>query len=138
MKTKVISMLALAVFIMSYLGASEAKTAPPTLGPWELIGTHVVDYGLDHDVIDLNNTTETYTSIKIVVKQGSVNVHKATVHFANDDKQDIDLSKNLNTSTDETVIDLKGNDRVIKKVTFWYNTKNKSESKGVVEVWGKK
>lgn len=137
MKIVLMTLFALALIVTGST-STRAQNVSTKAGNWELLGSHVVDYTLDHDVVDLKNTTETYTSLKIVVKQGAVNVHKATVHFASGSNQDIDLSNNLNASNDGQVIDLKGNDRVINKVTFWYNTKTKSESKGIVEVWGKK
>jgi hypothetical protein len=72
------------------------------------------------------------------MKEGTVNMHKATVHFANGDKQDIDFPKNLTPQNDGEIIDLKGNDRVIEKITFWYDTKATSPEKATIEVFGKK
>lgn len=105
---------------------------------WDKLGTEAVDYAIDHDVVTIQpGSTETYTALKIKVVNGTVNVHKATVHFANGDTQDVDLPKELNTGNDGKLIDLKGNKRAIEKVTFWYDTKASSNEKAVVEVWGK-
>ncbi len=64
-------------------------------------------------------------------------MHKATVHFTNGDTQDIEFSAEVNAANDGRLWDLKGNSRAIEKVTFWYDTKNESNNKSIVEVWGK-
>jgi len=108
------------------------------LKAWEPLGTRVVDYTLDHDVVSLKNSKEAFTALKVTVKNGSLNMHKVTVHFANGDKQDIDFPEVLTPENDGKVIDLKGNDRVIEKVTFWYDTRANSKDKSTIEVFGKK
>lgn len=104
---------------------------------WDKLGTKIVDYTIDHDVVTASSK-ETYSALKIKVNNGTVNVHKATVHFANGDTQDIKLPDELSAGNDGKLIDLKGNKRAIEKVTFWYDTKNSSADKAVVEVWAKK
>lgn len=104
---------------------------------WDKLGTKVVDYTLDHDVVTAN-TKDTYSALKIKVDNGTVNVHKATVHFANGDTQDIKLPDELSAGNDGKLIDLKGNKRAIEKVTFWYDNKNSSPNKAIVEVWARK
>lgn len=104
---------------------------------WDKLGTEAVDYAIDHDVVKVKNGSQPYSALKIKVLNGTVNVHKATVHFADGDKQDIDLPDELTPGNDGKLIDLVGNKRQIEKVTFWYDTKNSNNSKAVVEVWGK-
>lgn len=102
---------------------------------WLLLGSHVVDYTIDRDVISLKETAGMYTSLKFTVKNGPINLHKCTVHFEEGSDQDISFA----TSTgQERVVDLKGNTRKINKITFWYDTKGSADQKAVVEVYGKK
>lgn len=109
-----------------------------TYKDWQPLGTRVVDYTIDHDVIQVNNT-ETFTAVKVSVKNGTINVHKATVHFKNGDTQDITLPKEVSSANDGKVIDLAGNKRAIDKVTFWYDTKGSmKDEKAVIELWAKK
>jgi hypothetical protein len=108
------------------------------LKDWQQLGSRVVDYTLDHDVVSLNNSKEAFNQLRISVKGGALNMHKATVHFANGDKQDIDFPEVVSNETGGKVLDLKGNNRVIEKVTFWYDTKANSTEKATIEVWGKK
>lgn len=137
MKTKAIITFMTVALLMAYATTSTAQKADKSLDGWMLMGTRIVDYTLDRDVILFNDSTQTFTSLKFIVKNGTLNMHKATVHFANSEYQNIDFSEEVNKKNDGRKIDLIGNKRFINKVTFWYDTKNNSANKSVVELWGK-
>jgi hypothetical protein len=127
----------LALLLLSVSSATFAQDQN-LLKDWKMLGSRVVDYTLDHDVVSLNNSQEAFTSLKVIVKNGSLNMHKATIHFANGDKQDITFPDVVTNESDGRSIELKGNDRVIEKVTFWYDTRKGSNQKSTIEVYGKK
>jgi hypothetical protein len=135
MKTNRLIIAAIALFLLATANFSYGQNL---IKEWQNLGSRVIDYTLDHDVVSLNNSKEAFTSLKVTVKGGSINMHKATVHFANGDKQDIDFPEVVTPESGGKVIDLKGNERVIEKVTFWYDTRKTSNEKATVEVWGKK
>ncbi len=126
---------AVALLLLATVNISNAQNL---VKDWTQLGSRVVDYTLDHDVVSLNNSKEAFTQLKVAVKNGSMNMHKATVHFANGEKQDIEFPEVITPESGGKVIDLKGNDRVIEKVTFWYDTRKNSNEKATIEVWGKK
>lgn len=135
MKNQIIKIAS--VFVLAFLIAGYSAMAQNKL-TWDKIGTETVDYTIDHDVISLNKSQQTYTALKIKVIDGTLNIHKATVHFANGDKQDVELPEILGKDNDGELIDLTGNKRIIEKVTFWYDTENKNNEKAMVEVWARK
>lgn len=138
MKTKNITALLITFILVTQVQFSFAQTAEKLLVGWELLGTREVDYTLDHDVVSLKEGSHSITGLKFIVKNGStLNMHKATVHFANGDVQDIEFPAEVNKSNDGRMVELKGNSRKIEKITFWYDTVNKAKEKSVVEVWGK-
>lgn len=104
---------------------------------WQQLGTHVVDYTLDYDVIPVTYKKGTFTSLKFRVLDGNINMHRCMVTFENGDKQEIEI-KHQFTANSEKTVDLKGNNRIIEKITFWYDTKNASSKKAVIEAWGRK
>lgn len=106
------------------------------MAKWTLLGTRVVHHTLNHDYIALENTSHRFSSIRIKVKEGSVNVYKSTILFANGEIQDVDLSEYFFKATNGKEIDLKGDHQAIEKITFWYNKKIKSNQPSVIEVWG--
>jgi len=123
----------LAFFAIAFF-AVNAQTK--LMAKWTLLGTSVVHHTLNHDYIALENTSHRFSSIRIKVKEGSVNVYKSTILFANGEKQDVDLSEYFFKATNGKEIDLKGDHQAIEKITFWYNKKIKSNQPSVIEVWG--
>ncbi|HEX5169091.1 MAG TPA: hypothetical protein VFW11_07940 [Cyclobacteriaceae bacterium] len=111
--------------------ASEAKD------DWVLLGTRTVDYLIDHDEVDLKNGNENLSSLKFTVRNGTLNMHKCTIHFTDGETTNLDFSDNSTGPAAERIVDLKGSHRSIDKVTFWYDTKTNSDNKAVLEVWGK-
>lgn len=137
MKTQLVKLaigfaLLLAVIFSAYSTFAQNKLT------WDKIGTETVDYTIDHDVVSLNKSQQTYTALKIKVLNGTLNVHKATVHFVNGENQDFELPEVLTEGNDGKLIDLVGNKRLIEKVTFWYDTENKNNEKAMIEVWARK
>ena len=128
-------MIALIVFAHAQVSMAQANK---TWDGWLLLGARTVDYTLDRDAVSVEDSKTTFTSLKFIVKNGTLNMHKCTVHFKNGDTQDIVFSDEVNKTNDGRMMDLKGNSRAIEKVTFWYDTKNVSDKKSIVEVWGKK
>lgn len=100
---------------------------------WILLGSQTVDYTLDRDVVLLKERGA-FTALKFKVSNGSINLHKCTVHFISGETQEVSFSTNVN---DGRSIDLYGNTREIEKITFWYDTEKPADKKAVVEVWGK-
>jgi len=134
MKIKNVMMLTMSVLLVILASVSFAQTASLKSDNWVLLGSRQVDYTLDRDVITLKES-EPLTALKFSVNNGPINLHKCTVHFASGETQDVSFSASEDAGQ---LIDLKGNTRKIEKVTFWYDTKNSSDKKAVVEVWGKK
>jgi len=104
---------------------------------WRKLGSRQVNYGLDHDVIDVSIRDGRFQQLQFVVTWGTLNMHKCTVFFENGGSQEIDLRHNFNRRSASRVIDLKGNQRFIERISFWYDSKNNSKNKAVLTVFGK-
>lgn len=127
MKIRILLFALSALFVMSF-------SVPPK---WELLGARKVDYKLDKDVIAVGAHEGVFTKIKVEVKGGSLNMHKMIVHYGNDTKQEVELKHNFVKGSSSRVIDLPGNKRIIKSITFFYDSKNLSNSKAKVLVFGR-
>lgn len=130
---KIILLFAAAV-IITHANISIAQPSV-AMENWTLLGTRTVDYLIDHDVIVFPETKDSFTAVKFVVKNGPLNMFKCTLHFRGGDSKDIVFPDNVKAN-DERVVDLKGSYMSIEKVTFWYDTKTKSNKKAILEVWG--
>ena len=136
MKTNLKVSYLIAFAIALFIGSISMVKAQNSI-TWDKLGTKTVDFTLDRDVVTASKQ-EAYSALKVKVNNGTINILKVTVHFANGESQDVKLPAELNKSNDGQLIDLKGNQRLIEKVTFWYDTINKDKDKAVVEIWAKK
>ncbi|OWY23430.1 DUF2541 domain-containing protein [Sphingobacteriales bacterium UPWRP_1] len=111
--------------------------ALPAGGGWELLGSKKVNYSLDHDVLHVGKHEGSFKKLKITVTGGSLNMHKMVVEYGNGDKDEIELRHNFGKGSNSRLIDLKGGDRYIKDITFWYDTDNRSNKKATLHVYGR-
>jgi hypothetical protein len=127
------------VILLANFAAMSFTTQPVATkdGPWEMLGMRKVNYGLDHDEIMVTRAEGVFTALKIKVKKAPINFHKLVVHFGNGETEELELRNNFSAGSESRVIDLPGNKRVIRKVEFWYDTKNLAARKGIIEVWGR-
>ena len=135
--SKKLSMLFLGLFLMTGLSSFTNKTDDFNKG-WQRIGVKKVNYKLDRDVIPVGLADGRFSKLKVLVTRGSLNMHKMVVHYGNGAKDDINLRHNFGRKSTSRVIDLNGNKRFIKKITFIYDTKNLSKQKAKIHVFGKK
>lgn len=103
---------------------------------WERLGVRKVNYGLDHDVIPVGVHEGGFKKLKVVVNGSPLNMHKMVVHFGNGSKENIELKHNFSKASASRVIDLPGEKRIIKKIEFWYDTKNLARGRATIRVFG--
>ena len=138
MKKKLVGFLIALTILTAHVQVSHAQSADTSLDGWTLLGTRIVDFTIDRDVVSVKESRAIFTTLKFIVKNGTINMHKCTVHFRDGDSKDILLADEVNKTNDGRILDLKGSNRMIEKVTFWYDTKNTTDNKSIVELWGKK
>lgn len=130
MKLNLFAAAVLALAAMSFTTSDNAR-------PWELLGVRKVNFALDRDEIVVTRAEGVFTALQLKIKRGPINMHQMVVHYGNGETQEIALKENFREGSESRVIDLAGNRRVIRKVVFVYDTKNFSDSKAEVELWGR-
>ena len=118
--------------IIAVLGMSFAHPVKK----WDFLGQRIVDYAVDKDEILVTLREGTFQKIKLKVKRAPVHFRKVIVHYRNGSTESIDLRDNIRAGGETRAIDLNGNNRVIKKVVFYYNSKVKVRKKGLVKLYG--
>jgi hypothetical protein len=97
-----------------------------------------VDFGLDRDEIQSSIRDGLFTAIKFRVKRNAVDFSKVTVVYQNGDRDDITMRETIRGGGESRVIDLKGGNRIIDKVIFWYDSHNRKNVKAEVELWARR
>jgi len=130
------AILFLSFLFLAFISCSSTqKTSQNT--DWVKLGSKKVDYKLDRDVIRVGLKDGAFTKLKIEATGGAVNMHKLIVEYANGDKENIELRHAFRKGSGSRIIDLKGNKRVIKDITFYYDSKNRNRRRATIHVFGK-
>lgn len=141
MSRKVLSVLLGSIFFVtlsSFTGFEKmSETAIDNVGDWERLGSRKVNRALDKDVIHVGIKDGRFKKLKLQVTGGSLNMHRMIVHYGNGTKEEIQLRHNFSRRSGSRVIDLKGNKRIIKKVVFFYDSKNLQRSRATMHLFGK-
>jgi hypothetical protein len=124
------------IFVFAILMAS-VNVSNAQKPRWELLGTRKVSYKLDRDVIPVTWREGSFNAIRIVVRNGSLNMNKCIIHFENGGIKEVALRHNFAGKSASRIIDLPGNKRLIEKIVFWYDTKNVSSRRATVVVYGR-
>lgn len=127
------------VFGQSQANAIQPRNLEGINAPrWENLGQRKVNYSLDRDEIMVTARDGRFSAVKLKVRKGAINMHKMTIHFGDGTKQQVNLRNKIPAGGETRVVNLKGNKkRVIRKVVFWYDTKNLANKRATVELWGR-
>lgn len=126
------------IFICFFiLTSSFTFKAESSIRDWDHLGSRKVNFRLDRDVIKVGAIEGGYTKLKIQVTGGNLNMHKLIVQYGNGKKDVIELRHNFSKGSGTRIIDLRGRGRIIRDITFWYDTKTLSGRRAKVHVFGR-
>lgn len=135
MKTLINSLLSIAILIS--LSSFTTTTSESNIWNWEKLGSKKVDFKLDRDVLRVGAHEGRFSKLKLAVTGGSLNMHKMKIEYMNGQVEQITLKHNFTKRSTSRTIDIDGQKRIIKQITFWYDTKNRSKKKATLTVFGK-
>ncbi len=134
-KTLILAMVSL--FIFGLVNFDLASSNPVLLGDWVKLGSKKVNFKVEKDLMTVGVKEGGFVSLKIVVTEGSLNMHRMVVHYGNGTNEPIELRNNFTKDSGSRIIDLKGKKRIITKIVFWYDTKDMANNRATVTVFGK-
>lgn len=106
-------------------------------GRWEYLGEANVDGNVDHDRIKVARDDGKFRAIQIRVERAPIEFQRVVVHYGNGADEEIELRSRINHGGKTRVIDLRGNDRVIESVEFWYARARYSSAKPKLRLFGR-
>lgn len=104
---------------------------------WKFLGERVVNDRIDHDIIMVTAARGDLNALQIRVKGASVDFHRVVVIYGNGRRQEIELRNTIPARGASRVIDLAGDERVVKSVEFWYDANTLRGRKAVVRLFGR-
>jgi hypothetical protein len=106
-------------------------------GRWEYLGEANVDGNADHDRIKVGRDDGRFRAIQIRVERAPIEFHRVVVHYGNGSDEQIEVRSRINPGGKTRVIDLRGNDRVIESVEFWYARARYDSAKPKLRLFGR-
>ena len=103
-----------------------------------LLGTRNVTDRADHDTVVVTGEQGDFRRIKLAVGRGAVSFQRVVVHFRSGGDQELELRETVRAGRETRAIDLRGGDRVIRSIEFWYEAKTIGRRGSVVRVFGLK
>ena len=115
-----------------------AVSIPATAAQWEKLGQRSVKRGVDKDVMHVTIANGGFRQLKIAVKKSPANIKKIIVEYANGKRDELKLRSVISAGSESRLMDLRGGKRVIRKVTFYYETIERGRGKAIVTAWGRR
>lgn len=126
-----------AVRAAAVLVGTVALLGAATQGRWELLGERTVTDRLDHDRIAVTSARGDFRAIKLTVRRAPVDFHRVVVHYASGGDQEIEVRSRIPAGGETRVIDLRGDERVIRSVELWYDAATLRGRRAVVRLWAR-
>jgi hypothetical protein len=134
MKTRfAVSAVVLFCLTLLFLPVDSSAARP---GRWELLGERSVTDAVDHDTIPVTAARGTFRALKIMVEDRAVQFRDVKVHFADGGVQDVSVRRVIPAGGESRRIDVRGRDRVIRSLEFWYDAQSLGGKKATVKVYG--
>ena len=125
------TLLLISIVCVAFLSSSALAE-----GRWKVLGSRKVNHTVDHDTIHVTAVRGDFRRIRIRVSNVAVDFHRVVVHYANGGDDTIPMAMRIPAGGYSRVIDLRGSDRVIRSVDFWYDTRGLAGRHGIVTLYG--
>ena len=123
-------------FLLLFFLISLGCVASSRLSDWTKLGERTVNHAVDRDEIRVGVRDGTFRRIKLLVRRRAVTFRDVKIHYANGGVQDVQMRRSVPAGGETRAIDLTGQDRVITKVVFRYNTRRVRGKRAIVELHG--
>ena len=105
---------------------------------WTKLGSAKVTGASDHDEIWVTGIQGDFTAIKLFVQNEGIEFDRVAVTYGNGTKDEMEIRSFIQAGGETRVLDLRGGDRVIRKIDFWYKSNPNTKRKTQVVVYGRR
>ncbi len=115
-----------------------AACASTSSDGWVLLGERTVNDRAETDEILVTSARGPFDALRVEVRRAPIRFYDMKVHFGNGAVQDVDLRDVIPAGGYSRAIDLRGDERAIRRVTFRYEARSPGGRRAVVRVWGRR
>ena len=130
---------AFAAVLIGTAAIAKDKIEQPMGGPaggWAYIGTTHAQHMGDHDTIIVAGPHNHFRALQVRVTHAPLHMHRMRVVYENGEPEDIPIRFNIPQGGVSRDIQLRGGDRAIHQIDFWYDTKGWLKGTAHVSVFG--
>lgn len=106
------------------------------LGGWERLGTRSVKLHAERDVISVGSTQGDFRKIRLHVRDNGVFINSLVVVYGTGSRDRIPMAYHIPKNGRSRVMDLRGGDRVIRRIELEYRSVRNSRGRATVDVYG--
>ena len=122
----------MAIFLMVFFSVSVLSAQE-----WTALGNAKAKGKADHEEIWVTDTKGNFKAIKLFVKKADLNLDRVVVHYGNGGKEVMEVMKLIPAGGETQVMNFEGDDRVIKKVEYFYKNNPDTRKKAKVILYGR-
>lgn len=111
---------------------------PAAAEKWVFLGQRHVNDKAERDTVEVTASEGTFEAVKLRVKRHAVRFYRVTVIYGAGTSDDLELRDVIPAGGESRVLDLRGGNRVIKRIEFAYEAKTLGRKGAVVEVYGRR
>lgn len=111
---------------------------PASAEKWVFLGQRHVTDRAEKDSIEVTASEGTFDAIRIGVKRSAVRFVRVTVVYGTGTSDDLELRDVIPAGGHSRVLDLRGANRVIRRIDFVYEAKSLGRRGAIVEVSGRR
>lgn len=104
---------------------------------WEVLGKRTVNMKADHDVIMVTAKEGRFNKVKFKVTKAPIYVKNVKIVFGNGSSENHVINRAIKKGTLTRAINLKGKNRIIKKIVLNYKTINVGKGRAHIIALGK-
>jgi hypothetical protein len=104
---------------------------------WTKLGSRRVSHSADHDEILVTGRAGTFNAIKLTVEKADVTIGRVIVMFRGGGTEEMQLRNRISAGGETRAIDIRGRNRIIRKVIFYYTTQPGESKKAKVTLYGR-
>lgn len=126
-------------FVLPLLALSFLVAAlPASAETWVFLGQRHVTDKVERDSIEVTASEGTFEAIQLRVKRSAVRFVSVTVVYGTGTSDDLELRDVIPAGGKSRALDLRGGNRVIKRINFVYEAKSLGRRGAIVEVFGRR
>ena len=103
---------------------------------WIILGSQTVTFNSDFDEIYITGRKGSFNKLRLQVEKSDLNLNKVIIHYRHGRPEIHKIKQNLASDSFSNALNLKGYNRIIRKVTFYYNTPLYEKKKAKIHLYG--